>query len=92
MGKVDFQFDYIRDYYGIAITKGMHVTNAKGERGVIVGAGNYVKVQIEGQKGKANYHPEALAYPSLDYVGKEIKEAQARRLVVESPDSKGGAR
>lgn len=70
--KLDRQFDYIRNYYGIAITKGMHVTDAQGRRGVIVGASNHVKVKMEGEKNVTSYyHPEALAYPSLGIAVKE---------------------
>lgn len=75
---MDTQYEYIRGYYGIAIKKGMHVEDSEGRRGVIVGASNYVQVKVEGQKGKSNYHPEALRYPILGYVGAEIREAGGR--------------
>ena len=81
------QLDYIRDYYGIAIEKGMHVEDSKGRRGVIVGAGSHVNVQREGEKGFVPYHPEAPRYTALGYVGAEIREAEATRLVVQSPDA-----
>lgn len=70
---------YVREYYGIAIEKGMHVEDEEGRRGVIVGATNYVQVQLEGQKGRVNFHPEALSYPALSYVGTEIREARAHQ-------------
>lgn len=62
------QFDYIRDYYGIAIEKGMHVTDLKGRRGVIVGATSHVKVQLEGLKGAHYFHPQSLNYPALNII------------------------
>jgi metal-dependent amidase/aminoacylase/carboxypeptidase family protein len=65
------QFDYIREYYGIAIEKGMHVTDKKGRRGVIVGASNHVKVKIEGENGHAYFHPHALNYPALGVTARE---------------------
>lgn len=74
-------FQYINDYYGIAVTKGMHVEDAKGRRGVAVKGSNYVQVRLEGARGTVNFHPEALRYPSLGYVGAEIREAEARKAV-----------
>jgi hypothetical protein len=69
-------FTYIRDYYGIAVTKGMHVEDRKGRRGVAVRGTNYVFVRREGEKGTVPYHPEALRYPSLGYVGSELREVK----------------
>ena len=59
------QFDYIRDYYGLDIKKGMHVLDAKGRRGVVVGATHHVKVRLEGEKHANFYHPNDLTYPAL---------------------------
>lgn len=74
-------FQYINDYYGIAVTKGMHVEDGDGRRGVAVKGSNYVHVRIEGQKGKGTvcYHPHALRYPALGYDGPEFTEVQARK-------------
>lgn len=77
-------YEYIKDYYGIAIKKGMHVEDSKGRRGVISGASNHVKVKIEGQKGFSYYHPENLKYPSLGYTGREVLESLSRQPQPES--------
>lgn len=69
-----WEYEHIRDHYGIAIKKGMHIQDGDGNRGVIVGASNHVKVRMEGAKINSYYHPEALSYPAIGYVGKEIKE------------------
>lgn len=80
-------FSYINDYYGIAVTKGMHVEDSEGRKGVAVKGSNYVHVRHEGEKGTVPYHPEALSYPALGYIGAEIREAAARRKpTVESPE------
>lgn len=63
--------EYIRDYYGIAIEKGMHVVDKAGRRGVIKGASNYVEVQREMEKFTTNYHPHALTYPALGIQARE---------------------
>jgi hypothetical protein len=89
-------FQYINDYYGIAVTKGMHVEDGDGRRGVAVSGSNYVRVKIEGAKGTACYHPHALAYPALNYQGPEFLEVKARRaaraaLAEVSPNGNGGA-
>jgi hypothetical protein len=75
------EFEYIRQTYGIAIQKGMHVEDSKGRRGVISGASNHVKVKIEGQKGFDYYHPENLIYPALGYTGKEILESRQKASI-----------
>lgn len=74
-------FEYINNYYGIAVTKGMHVEDSKGKRGVAVKGTSYVFVLREGEKKPVPYHPEALRYPALNYVGAEIRESEARRPV-----------
>lgn len=65
------QFDYIRDYYGIALKNGMHVMDQKGRRGAVVGATHYVRVEIEGDEVPRYFHPQALSYPSLGIAAKE---------------------
>jgi hypothetical protein len=75
-------FQYINDYYGIAVTKGMHVEDSKGRKGVAVKGSNYVHVRREGEKGTVPYHPEALRYPALNYVGAEIREDEAWKAAV----------
>jgi hypothetical protein len=51
------QFDYVRQRYGVPARRGMRVV-ADGNPGRITsGAGNYIRVLIDGEKRPSTWHP-----------------------------------
>lgn len=50
-------FDYVRRYYGVPAKRGMRVV-ANGKPGVITsGAGERIRIRLDGDKGSAHWHP-----------------------------------
>jgi hypothetical protein len=62
------QFDYVNNYYGMSVKRGMPV-NVKGKPARVTGAdGQYIKIKIDGHKYSFNYHPkdDDLEWPTQE--------------------------
>lgn len=52
------EFSYVRERYGVNPERGMRVRVYDGAVGTIIeGAGNYIRVLLDGDERPGNYHP-----------------------------------